>query len=159
MREPEVLVVDHSTDKIKEWRYAYDEEGALTDQSRESPLPEELMAKLEKHLGDAGAQVTVSADLATSVDYGNKAGAFVSIKITCNNSENDILAVHDIARDWVETLVSDNQSRMQGLLDNARSGGVKTVEAPPQDPVPTKARAGKRTIKINTSKVPDYRRQ
>jgi hypothetical protein len=159
MTEPEVLVVDHSTDKIKEWRYATDGEVSIADQQREYPLPEGLMAQLEQHLGDANAQVVVSSDMATS-DYGNKAGSFVSIKVTCNNSEEDILAVHGIAREMTEELVQENYHRMAAIFESAKNGPAKSaVPSKAQGQVQGQAKPGR--IKLGapkTTKSPDFRR-
>jgi hypothetical protein len=120
-KEVEVEVVDHSLrDGVVEHRFASDQHGGLTDETRADNLPEDIVGKLAKHLGDAQAQVTVGADLTTSVDFGNKAGAFVSVKVTCNNSEADISAALDIARELAEQKVAENHTRMSELLDEAR---------------------------------------
>jgi hypothetical protein len=138
VKEPETLVVDHSgVDKVKEWRYAAFDTMSLRDSNRETPIPEEWMAKLAGCLGDAQAQVTVSADLGSN-NYGTKAGSFVSVKVTCGNNEKDIGSALDIAREIAESKVQENFKRMQDVLDSAlKPSGTnipnKALE-PPQQP-------------------------
>lgn len=105
------------------------DEGAVDEQVRIDPLPEEWMAKLEEHLGDGNARVTVSQDLTTSEDYGNKAGAFVSVTVTCGNDEDNIRGAHVIARELVQELVAVDYKESKGMLDQIR--GI--AEAPKQN--------------------------
>jgi hypothetical protein len=46
-------------------------------------LPEDVMEQLEQYTGDGQASLTVGSDLAKS-DFGNKAGAFVSVTVKCH---------------------------------------------------------------------------
>jgi len=87
-------------------------------------LPEEIMSKIEEHVGDGEGSVVVSAELATSVDFGCKAGAFVSIKLACNNTVDDALAVHDIIQPLVAEAVEEDYKHMEHLRDRIL-GNVK----------------------------------
>ena len=71
------------------------------------------MAALEPHIGDAQAKVTVGAELAHSKDYGCKAQSFVSVSVTCNNSEDDISAVHNIIHPLARKLVNEDLEKMK----------------------------------------------
>lgn len=88
------------------------------------------MAKLAGCLGDAQAQVTVSADLGFN-NYGTKAGSFVSVKVTCGNNEKDIEEALNIARAIAESKVKENFARMEEVLTEALR--------PAESKVPTKA--------------------
>lgn len=93
------------------------------NQFRTDLLPEEYMEKLEKFLGDGNATITVSQDLTTSEDFGNKAGAFVSVKVTCGNDEDNIRGAHSIARELVKDLVAEDYVESKKMLDDTRASG------------------------------------
>ena len=100
-------------------------------------LPEELMEELERYTGDGNASITVGSDLAKS-DFGNKAGAFVSVTVKCHAGGPEIQATHDILRPWIEQQVKDNQTRMQDILDELR-GHEPQPALGPASSVPPKA--------------------
>lgn len=76
------------------------------NQSRNDILPEDLMAKLEEHLGDALAKVTVGGELGHSKEYGCRAKAFVSISVHCNSDEQTIAAVKGLLQEKVRDYVN-----------------------------------------------------
>ena len=120
-REPETVVfdVDHQ-DHVTRHRFVSDREGPIVDETLRDYLPEEYLMALKDCLGDALAQITVGGDLATSVDYGNKAGAFCSIKVTFGNNEKDLTTAHGIARDIAHKFTQEDQAKMEEILNQAR---------------------------------------
>ena len=116
---------------------------------------EEQMSSLDELTGDAKARVTVSADLASSIEFGNKAGAMVSISVTCDNSEEAIRGVHEITHPIAKELVQEDlaamilirDKRMAALRPGAKpEAGTVGVTPPartlPKPPGPQKGPAG-----------------
>lgn len=102
------------------------------EQQQEHPIPEEYMTKLESHIGDAGARVTVGAELSNMRDF-NKAQAFVSVTVTCNNKAEDIENVHNIALEMVKKLVNEDLKMMKVDRDLHIDGEAEgKVTSPPR---------------------------
>lgn len=128
-------------------------------QSVQQLIPEEIMAELESHLGDAQAKVTVGAELGHSRDYGCKAGAFVSVSVHCNNHEDDIQAVHETLHNLARNFVNEDLEVMKQDRDSHMGA------APPQQPAAgkvsqsaaTKAKNPNKTVKPKVTR-PSFRR-
>ena len=125
-------------DKVHLSREARPKDGAGVCESADefiaNILPEDIMEKLDQYIGDGNASVTVGGDLTRSEDYGNKAGAFVSVTIRCNNGVEEVRAVHDIIRGWIEPQIAENQARMQGILDDLRGKTALISQVQPTQP-------------------------
>lgn len=98
-------------------------------QSLQQPIPEEIMSKLQTHLGDALAKVTVGGELGHSRDYGCKAQSFVSISVHCNNEESAIEATHEILHGVVRRLVNEDLEAMKE--DRDKHLGAPATPPPP----------------------------
>ena len=121
---------------------------------------------LSECVGDGLAKVTVSGDMAVN-DFGTKAGAFVSVNVTCGNSEEEISMAHDVARDMVHKLLQEDIEDMEALLDSRLNKGKepevkasKVSQAP--KPSPRKSTKQVKAKKSDTSrpkvKRPSFRR-
>lgn len=142
-----------------------DPEGVIHNQEIVGFLSEELeegiMSKLQEHLGDGEAKVVVGADLALS-DYGNKAGAFCSVSVACNNNLEDIQAVHDIIHPYVRQQVEQDLLEVEAIRARVM-GGAKEAPVKTAKPATAKAKkrpqAGKAPKKGRTSlKKPSFRK-
>ena len=109
----DVGLLDRVT-RNRRWEIEKDD-GKVTrrEQSQQHPIPEDIMAALEQHIGDAQAKITVGAEPGHSKEYGCKAQAFVSVSVTCNNNETDIGAVHGIVQPFVRQLVNADLDQMK----------------------------------------------
>jgi hypothetical protein len=116
-------LLDNITSR-REWKVEEENKTRTTSQSRQTVLPEDIVAQLEQHLGDGNAKVTVGAELAHSRDFGCKAQAFVSISVTCNNCEEDIMAVHSLIHPLARKLVNEDLEAMKVDRD-AHLGAVE----------------------------------
>ena len=105
---------------------------ATREQSQQHPLPEDIMAELEQHIGDAQAKVTVGAELGHNKEYGCKAQAFVSVSVTCNSSQDSISAVHSILHTMVRQLVNDDLEKMKEDRDAHIGSAPGKVSSPPK---------------------------
>jgi hypothetical protein len=140
----DVGLVDGVT-RIRGWSVKQ-EDGKVTtrEQYQQHSILEVYMAALEPHIGDALAKVTVGAELAHSKDYGCKAQSFVSVSVTCNNSEDDITAVHNIIQPLARKLVNEDLEQMKedrdahlGQTSSPPRASAKPVAAtPPGAPRP-----------------------
>jgi hypothetical protein len=122
-------------DKVFRSVFAVRGDDVLMDANRYDKIPEEFMERLNECLGDGQAKVTVGGDLALN-DYGNKAGAFVSITVTCGNSEEELEAAHGIASEMKEDFLRHDLSQMEAMLGEKQGG--KTEKQ--QSAAPAKAR-------------------
>ena len=100
----------------RERRFHNDEDASVVEQERQDEIPEEIMSQIEEHVGDGNAHLTVSGSLSSSHKF-HKAESFVSVSVTCNNSMDDIRAVHDIVRPFVQTLTLQDHDEMSLLRD------------------------------------------
>lgn len=105
-------------------------------QQRQSELPEDLMEELSRYLGDGNAKVVVGAELTHSRDYGSKAGAFVSISVTCNADSETIQTVHDILMPAVRDLAKGDLTEIAKERDEFIDGGPPRVAEPRTLPTP-----------------------
>ena len=131
----DVGLVDRVT-RNRRWEIEKDS-GKVTrrEQSQQHPIPEDIMAALEEHIGDAQAKVTVGAELGHSKEYGCKAQAFVSVSVTCNNNETDIGAVHEIIQPLARKLVNEDLEMMKADRDahmGAPAPSPGKVASPPR---------------------------
>lgn len=135
----DVGLIDRVT-RNRRWELEKDD-GKVTrrEQSQQHPIPEEIMAALEQHIGDAQAKVTVGAELGHSKEYGCKAQAFVSVSVTCNNNEEDIGAVHGIVQPFVRQLVNEDLEQMK--VDRDTHMGTTAAPAPGKVANPPRANA------------------
>jgi hypothetical protein len=118
---PDVEILDVSlTEMITRRRYVIHKHGT-TEEEAQDPLPEEIMSMLDELTGDAKGRVTVGAELASSIEFGFKAGAFVSIGVSCDSSEEAIEGVHDILHGLAQKLVVDDHAKMSELRDSMLS--------------------------------------
>ena len=83
----------------------------------QEPLPEEIMNKLEPHIGDGLARFSIGNELGSSIEFGFKAQAMVNATVACNNDSETFVAVNDILYPLVEELVVRNHERMSALRD------------------------------------------
>lgn len=129
----------------------------LADEWAREHVEERYMAKLDEFAGDGEASVTVSGSLAHN-DYGNKAESFVSVKLPCGATMDNVLGAHGIAREIVETLVRENLGRMEQILGiplgDRSEGGVITepAVAVPAEPTAAPVKKKKITIKRGSKK-------
>ena len=155
MPAPEFVTYDVSlVDRVSRHRgWELRNKGKARDQSRHTQLPEDLMSDLEQYIGDGKARVTVSSALAHSKEFGNKAEAFVSISVTCNNDLEDVDQVHALLHPKVEELVNEDLEDMKVDRDRHLSGvrtakrtakkagaSSKRVASPPKKTGATKAK-------------------
>lgn len=126
-------------EKVSRKRWASDAEGDLVNEQLDDyaheQIPEELMSQLAELVGDGGANITIGADLTTSIEFGCKAGAFVSVRLTCDNSMEAVEAVHDLVTPWVQSTVEKDYEKMADI--RAQALGHTSEEAPS---VPSKAK-------------------
>lgn len=170
MSEKQEVVDVELTAFIHQSRKATSGDNVIVDEWAREHVEEKYMAKLDEFAGDGAAAVTVSGSLAHN-DYGNKAEAFVSVKLPCGASMENILGAHGVARGIVEELVRENLDRMETILGIPLAGGGDATAriAEPSTPVQQSAPAApvkkKITIKKGAKKVakksstqPDFRR-
>jgi hypothetical protein len=100
--------------------------GVLADESMFMYLPEDWMDRIEKVLGDANARVSVTGNVGVS-DYGNKASASVTVTLTCNQAEKDIVEAHGIAREIMQHFLDEDQQAMEDMLSGKVDGGTKSA--------------------------------
>lgn len=127
--------------------------GVLTDESMYMYPPEDWMDELEKVLGDANARVSVTGNVGVS-DYGNKASASVTVTLTCNQAEKDIVAAHALAKDMMKHFLDEDQGEMERMLAAAQDGGSKSS-------APAKAQPGNDKVTPVPSRVgrPNFKRR
>jgi hypothetical protein len=156
---PEVEYLDVSmTDSITRHTTFMDDEGQVKERVVTGPIPEEIMTELNEFNGDGKGKVTVSADLGSSFKF-FKAGAFVSIGVTCDSNTESLIKVHsvlqpivqklaeedhakmsDVRADILKTLTGESSPRLAGTQPtmSAEEGRV-TTPIPPRRALPTKA--------------------
>jgi low affinity Fe/Cu permease len=180
MSEDQCEYVDQSLrDRVYQRRSFYNDNDKTTlEQERYDEIPEEIMSRLENHIGDGLARVTVAGDLGSSVSY-HSAKAFVSVSVTCNNDLDDVAAVHDTLRPFVQNLCHDDHEEMAAIRDSIIRDGVANprratqeleakgpVRQPPKRGGPKKSVApkkgglkrGGRTVTPKGVKKPSFRR-
>ena len=101
--DPAVEVVDlDQRDQVFRSRSAeHKQTGVLADESMFAYPPEEYMDRIEKVLGDANARVSVTGNVGVS-DYGNKASASVTVTLTCDQKEKNLVEAHGIAKEMMQ---------------------------------------------------------
>jgi len=85
-------------------------------------LPEDMMDQLSELMGDAGGRVTVGSELSNNLNY-NKAQAFVSFSVTCNNNLGTMQQVHSLVQPIVRQLTRDDLASMAMERDSYAQGG------------------------------------
>lgn len=150
----------------KYWRrkYVEDQEGPLYGESwggfPADILPEDIMGKIQEHLGDGNATVSVGADLADSIEYGNKAGAFFSVTVKCNNDESDIGEVHDHLSEYVRYTIEADLEEVKKIRNASMGIAPAPVNSAPagKKVPPTTARPNKKSAAPKGVKRPNLRR-
>jgi len=94
--------------------------GGKTVQEEEAriPLPEDIVSKLSELTGDEKGRVTVGAELTSSIEFGMKAGAFVSIGVKCDSSAEVLKDVHDMLFPLAQRLVIEDHAEMSDVRDS-----------------------------------------
>jgi len=159
--QPEHEVVDlELTSFIHQSRQATSAGDTVINEWARGPVEEEYMAKMDEFMGDGTATVTVSGALAHN-DFGNKAEAFVSVRLPCGATMEAVMGAHEIARGIVEEKCRENLDRMEEILGvplSASGGEAGKVAAPSvETKLPTKATTPpkrKITIKKPGKKTP-----
>ena len=128
-------------DKVMRDKYVSDKESDLHRESSTTNLQEGLgakvMSEIRDYMGDGLAKVTVGAELTSSIEYGNKAGAFCSVTATCDNHMEAVKAVHDILQRWAKSQVELDTHEMVELRDSIMTGKAPAAKvAPPPRMVP-----------------------
>lgn len=164
-------------DKVVRRRSARnDHTNETIDQEREDDIPEELMTKLEDHVGDGGAKITIGGSLGSTRDY-HKAECFVSISVSCNNDMDDVDAVHGIVLPYIHKYAEEDLEEMSKLRDpwlepqrrlhERRTGKPPKKDAPTSLPPAEREKSAvkkppKRSSSIKTKnkgvKMPSFRR-
>ena len=80
------------------------------------------MDRIEKVLGDANARVSVTGNVGVS-DYGNKASASVTVTLTCDQKEKNLVEAHGIAKEMMQKMLAEDQHEMEQMLAQAQDGG------------------------------------
>lgn len=124
----------------------YEPDGTVHEKRRKEPVPEEILMAAKSKRGELDAKVTVSAELGDSVEYGYKAGAFVSITLSCENTIEACQAVHGIIQPVVHRLVQQDHAMAAQMRDNilagstvgqpVETGRVTSPPAPSAPPMP-----------------------
>jgi hypothetical protein len=91
-----------------------DNDGNKKEFTKVDLIPEALMNELDPFSGDGKGRITVGGELASNVKF-FKAGAFVSIGVTCDSSLEVIQQVHALIQPVVQQLVDEDHSRMSNL--------------------------------------------
>lgn len=115
---PDVELQDVTlTEQVTRRRHIVTKEGTTEEEAQE-PLPEEIMTKLDEFTGDSKGRVTVGVDFASSIEFGMKAGAFVSIGVSCDSSEEAIEGTHGIIYPLAKKLALEDHAEMSALRDS-----------------------------------------
>ena len=109
-----------------------------TDGFAHEVLEEEMMSKIEELTGNGEGRVTCSANLDSSVEYGNKAGAFFSVSVNCNGDLETVHKVHDILAPFIRKIVEQDCGEMRAIRDEM-IGLKPKVSTPTVASAPTKA--------------------
>jgi hypothetical protein len=115
---PDITLNDVSlVEQIYCRRYVADADGELTEEEAHVPLPEDVVAKMEELSGDMKGRVTVGVELASSVEFGFKAGAFCSIGVSCDSSEGTLEEVHSLLFPLAQKMVIEDHYHMSQVRD------------------------------------------
>ena len=140
-----------------------DNEGNVEEEILLDPLPEDLMTELEQYAGDGLGKVSVGGDLATSVNFGFKAGASVHIGVTCDSNLDTMMAVHDLLQPRVEEILTRDHARMAAIRADLQEQ-LTGEKAPrlPEDATPPKvegrvATPSKAQARVEPTKGPQPR--
>jgi hypothetical protein len=112
-------VVDVSLlDRVLVIASAYQGDYALEDYYETFTIPEEYMDELAAIIGDGNASMSVGDEMKVS-DFGNAAGCFVNVKLTCGQTEEEIHAAHALAQKLAKKFCLKGFNEMSGLLAQA----------------------------------------
>lgn len=115
---PDITLNDISlVEQIRCRRWVEDADGERTEEEAQLPLPEDVVSKMEELAGDMKGRITVGAELASSVEFGFKAGAFCSIGVSCDSSEEVLEEAHGVLYPLAERLVIEDHYHMSQLRD------------------------------------------
>lgn len=146
---PDVTLLDvNLTEKIYLRRWWEADEERNEEEAYES-LPEDIVSKLDELTGDMKGRVTVGAELASSIEFGMKAGAFVSIGVTCDSNEENLEQVHEVLYPLAQRLCIEDHAAMSEVRDSMLSPTKRLGAACPQtvENEPVEARSTKRPSK------------
>lgn len=115
----EVVDLGHQNRVRGEEKVVYEGEDYWT-RPFDEPIPEEHMKELDELIGDGLASVTTGHDLTRSEDFGNKAGCFVSVRLTCNQDNESVARALEISEQIAIEAAANGQKRAQGVLDDLR---------------------------------------
>ena len=138
MAEPIEFVDVADLDRVYRRVTAIHDQEVLMDASRDQPIPEEYMTRLADFLDDGQSSVTVGGEVATN-DFGNKASAYVSVRVACGTNEACIHGAHAIACEIKETLLTQDYDAMEAMLED-KLGAKKGVKEPSKPAVPADPR-------------------
>jgi hypothetical protein len=122
-------------DVVRRRRFMEKDKEQLIEEEAINYLEETMkdsMPSIREHLGDGGAQLTLSADLSTTENY-CKAGAFCSIKVTCDNSLEALSNVHAIVLPYLKEIVAQDLAEMEAVRSSF-IGEQSKVRLPPKPP-------------------------
>ena len=116
----------------------YEPDGAVHEKQRKEQIPEEILMAARSKRGELDGKVTVSAELGDSFDYGYKAGAFVSITLSCENSVEACQELHSVVQPVVHRLVQQDHAMAAEMRDNlwAKANGQQPAEPGRVSPPP-----------------------
>jgi len=115
---PENKLLDVSLTEQIYLRRAWEVDGVVHEEEAHEPLPEDIVSKLEELTGDMKGRVTVGAELASSIEFGFKAGAFCSIGVSCDSSEDAMEETHGVIFPLAERLVTADHEVMSKIRDS-----------------------------------------
>ncbi len=134
----DVSMVDHVFRRIR----VYESDGSVHEKQLRQEIPEEILMAAKSKRGELDGKVTVSAALADSIEFGNKAEAFVSISLSCENTVEACQELHGVIQPMVHRLIQEDLAMAVQLRDNnmAAKNQAGQVAAPPTPTVPTQPR-------------------
>jgi hypothetical protein len=120
-------------DRVFRWVRVYEPNGSVHEKQLRQEIPEEILMAAKSKRGELDGKVTVSAALADSMEFGNKAEAFVSISLSCENTVEACQELHNVIQPVVQRLVQEDLAMAAQLRDAnlAARNQPGPVAAPP----------------------------
>ena len=85
--------------------------------SNDLDIPEEIMARAQKVLGDGAARVSAGVDMARK-EYGNGFGVHVSVSLNCNQDDDSIEKAAELAKDLAHGFAEEHYQEASELYDH-----------------------------------------
>jgi hypothetical protein len=85
--------------------------------SNDLDIPEEIMAKAEKILGDGAARVSAGVDMARK-EFGNGFGVHVSVSLNCNQDDNSIELAAEMVKDLAHGFAEEHYQEAAELYEH-----------------------------------------